>query len=66
MTKQQRLVLVVSILASMVAAIDGFIVNVALPTIARELHGSLALQQWTTDAYPADARRAHTHSRIIV
>jgi EmrB/QacA subfamily drug resistance transporter len=51
MTKQQRLVLVVSILASAVAGIDGFIVNVALPTIARELQGGLAIQQWVVDAY---------------
>jgi EmrB/QacA subfamily drug resistance transporter len=51
MTKQQRLVLIVSILASAVAGIDGFIVNVALPTIARDLHGGLAIQQWVVDAY---------------
>lgn len=51
MTKQQRLVLVISILASAVGALDGFIVNVALPTISRELGGGLSLQQWTVDAY---------------
>lgn len=51
MERQQRLVLVVSILASVVAAIDGFIVNVALPTISRELGGGLIVQQWTVDAY---------------
>jgi EmrB/QacA subfamily drug resistance transporter len=51
MTKQQRLVLVVSILASGVAAIDGFIVNVALPAIGRSLGGGLVVQQWTMDAY---------------
>ena len=49
--KQQRLVLVISVLASVVAAIDGFIVNVALPTISRELGGGLVVQQWTVDAY---------------
>lgn len=51
MTKQQRLVLIISILASSVSAIDGFIVNVALPTISRELGGGLSVQQWTVDAY---------------
>ncbi len=51
MTKQQRVVLVVSILASVVSAIDGFIVNVALPAISRELGGGLVVQQWTVDAY---------------
>ncbi len=47
----QRCVLIISVLASMVATIDGFIVNVALPTMSRELGGSLMLQQWTVDAY---------------
>jgi len=44
-------VLTVSILASFVGALDGFIVNVALPTISRELGGGLVLQQWVVDAY---------------
>jgi EmrB/QacA subfamily drug resistance transporter len=51
MTKQQRLVLVVSILASFVAFLDGAIVNVALPAIQRELGGGLSAQQWIVDAY---------------
>lgn len=51
MSKQQRLVLVVSILASFVAFLDGAIVNVALPAIQRELGGGLAAQQWLVDAY---------------
>jgi EmrB/QacA subfamily drug resistance transporter len=51
MQTKQRLVLIVSILASVVSAIDGFIVNVALPTISREVGGGLVTQQWTVDAY---------------
>ncbi len=51
MTKQQRLVLVVSILASFVAFLDGAIVNVALPAIRDQLGGGLAAQQWIVDAY---------------
>lgn len=51
MTKQQRLVVVVSILASFVAFLDGSIVNVALPAIAKELGGGFVMQQWVTDAY---------------
>jgi EmrB/QacA subfamily drug resistance transporter len=51
MTRQQRLVLVVSILASFVAFLDGSIINVALPAIQRELGGGLAAQQWVVDAY---------------
>ena len=35
----------------MVGAIDGFIVNVALPAITRDIGGGLAVQQWVVDAY---------------
>lgn len=51
MTRQQRLVLVISILASFVAFLDGSVVNVALPAISRELGGGLITQQWVVDAY---------------
>jgi EmrB/QacA subfamily drug resistance transporter len=51
MTKQQRLVVIVSILASFVAFLDGSVVNVALPAIAKELGGGLVTQQWVVDAY---------------
>ena len=51
MTKQQRLVLVVAILASFVAFLDSAIVNVALPAIQRDLGGGLSAQQWVVDAY---------------
>jgi EmrB/QacA subfamily drug resistance transporter len=48
---QQRTVLVVAILASFVAFLDGAIINVALPAIAREIGGGLVTQQWVVDAY---------------
>lgn len=51
MIKQQRLVLVIAILASFVAFLDGSVVNVALPAIASELGGGFVIQQWVTDAY---------------
>ncbi|MBF4562860.1 MFS transporter [Microbacterium sp. VKM Ac-2870] len=51
MTPQQRLVLVIAILGTFVAFLDGTIVNVALPAIARDLGGGLSTQQWTVDAY---------------
>lgn len=51
MTKQQKLVMVVAILASFISMIDGFIVNVALPAISKDLGGGLVLQQWIVDAY---------------
>lgn len=46
-----RLVLIVSILASLVAFLDGNVVGIAMPAIARELGGGLVLQQWVNDAY---------------
>ena len=48
--KHSRL-LVVAILASFVAFLDGSIVTVALPAIGEELGGGLATQQWTVNAY---------------
>lgn len=51
MNKQQRLVLWICILASFVAFLDGSIVNVALPAIAREFSGGFVVQQWVVDAY---------------
>jgi EmrB/QacA subfamily drug resistance transporter len=48
---KQRLVLIISILASFVAFLDGSVVNVALPAIARNLGGGLSVQQWVVDAY---------------
>lgn len=46
-----RRVLAVAILASFVAFLDGSVVNLALPAIARDLNGGLALQQWIVDSY---------------
>jgi EmrB/QacA subfamily drug resistance transporter len=51
MKSQYRLVLVVSILASFIAFLDGSVINVALPAITREVGGGLAAQQWIVDAY---------------
>ncbi len=51
-TKSQlRLTLIIAILASLVAFLDGSVVNVALPAINRELGGGLVTQQWVVDAY---------------
>jgi EmrB/QacA subfamily drug resistance transporter len=44
-------VLVVAIIVSFIAFLDGAVINVALPSIADELGGGLALQQWAVDAY---------------
>jgi EmrB/QacA subfamily drug resistance transporter len=50
-TGRQRLTLVAAILGSGVAMIDGTIVNVALPSIERDLGGGLPAQQWVSNAY---------------
>ena len=51
MSRSQRLTLLAAILGSGVAAIDGTIVNVALPAIERDLGGGLPAQQWVSNAY---------------
>ena len=51
MTRRQQLTLVAAILASAIASIDGSVVNVALPAIARDLGGGLVSQQWISNAY---------------
>lgn len=51
MKRSQRLVLVVSILASFVAFLDSSVVNIALPAISSELGGGLVTQAWVVDAY---------------
>ena len=51
MTRRQRLTLLAAILGSAVVAIDGSIVNVALPAIERDLGGGLTAQQWVSNSY---------------
>lgn len=40
-----------TVLGSGIAFLDGTVVNVALPSIGRELGGGLAVQQWVLDGY---------------
>jgi EmrB/QacA subfamily drug resistance transporter len=47
----KRLTLIACILGSGIALLDGTVVNVALPTIQRELGGGLAAQQWVVNGY---------------
>ncbi|HXB63773.1 MAG TPA: MFS transporter [Solirubrobacteraceae bacterium] len=47
----KRITLVACIIGSGIAVLDGSVVNVALPTIQRELGGGLAGQQWVSNAY---------------
>jgi EmrB/QacA subfamily drug resistance transporter len=50
-TPAGRWVLLVTVLGSGVAFLDGTVVNVALPSIGREFHAGLADLQWIVDAY---------------
>ncbi|MFP7833038.1 MFS transporter [Marisediminicola sp. LYQ134] len=51
MTRDQRLILTIAVLASFVAFLDGSVINVALPAIGEDLGGGLTTQQWVVDAY---------------
>src|SRR5690554_1635397 len=51
MERNQRLVLIIAILGSFVAFLDGSVITVALPAISEELGGGLSTQQWVVDAY---------------
>ena len=48
---RHRLTLAAAIVGSGVAMLDGTIVNVALPSIERDLGGGLSAQQWVANAY---------------
>src|ERR1700722_9385668 len=47
----RRLVLAICCLSVCVTGIDLTIVNVALPSISKDLHASVSSLQWTVDAY---------------
>src|SRR5881394_4350293 len=49
--KRKPLVLVSLLLAALAINLDTTIVNVALPTLVRELHASNSQLQWVVDAY---------------
>ena len=52
MTRQRRmLVLAICCMSLLIVGLDNTIVNVALPSIQRELHASVSGLQWTVDAY---------------
>ncbi len=48
---RKRLTLIACVLGSGIALLDSTVVNVALPTIQRNLGGGLAAQQWVVNAY---------------
>jgi MFS family permease len=50
-TPTARWVIAATVLGSGIAFLDGTVVNVALPSIGRDLHTGVAGLQWTLDAY---------------
>src|SRR5919202_1900422 len=50
--RQRLLVLAICCMSIFIVALDNTIVNVALPSIRRELRASIPELQWTIDAYP--------------
>lgn len=51
MTRRQILVLLATIVGSGIVILDGTVVNIALPHIARDLGASFAQLQWIVDSY---------------
>ena len=52
LSRQRRLlILAICCMSLVIGALDNTIVNVALPSIQRELHASVSGLQWTVDAY---------------
>ncbi len=49
--RRRVLVLVICCMSLLIVGLDNTIVNVALPSIQRELHASVSGLQWTIDAY---------------
>ncbi|MEU6771844.1 MFS transporter [Streptomyces sp. NPDC046759] len=50
-SSQGKWILLTTVLGSSMALLDSTVVNVALPTIGRDLDASLAALQWTVNAY---------------
>ncbi len=51
MTRRQLFALMATIIGSGVVILDGFVVNLALPNIAHDLHASFSGLQWIVDGY---------------
>jgi EmrB/QacA subfamily drug resistance transporter len=49
--RRRRLTLVATIIGSSIAFVDGSVVNIALPTIGRDLHAGLGALQWVMLSY---------------
>ena len=49
--RRRRLILAICCMSLLIVGLDATIVNVALPSIGRELHATVSGLQWTVDAY---------------
>ncbi|RSS79803.1 MFS transporter, partial [Streptomyces sp. WAC06614] len=49
--RRRMVVLAICCLSLLIVSLDNTVLNVALPQMRRELHGSVAGMQWTIDAY---------------
>src|SRR6476660_2985003 len=48
---RRRLILAICCMSLLIVGLDNTIVNVALPSVGRELHTTVSGLQWTVDAY---------------
>ncbi len=48
---RRKLILIATIIGSSMTFVDGTVVNIALPTIGRDLHAGLGAQQWVMLSY---------------
>jgi EmrB/QacA subfamily drug resistance transporter len=51
MTRDERLVLTIAVLASFVTFLDSSVITVAVPAISQELGGGISTGQWIVDSY---------------
>src|SRR3989344_8028824 len=51
MNRRQLFALIATIAGSGIVILDGFVVNLALPNIAHDLHASFSGLQWIVDGY---------------
>jgi MFS family permease len=49
--RRRLLILVICCMSLVIVGLDNTIVNVALPSIKRDLHASVSGMQWVVDAY---------------
>jgi hypothetical protein len=66
--RRRLLILAICCMSLFIVGLDSTIVNVALPSIQRDLHASVSGLQWTVDAYTltADSRIMSVSAAVAV